>query len=103
MSTVVLRGVRGELDAGLSPRLEAVAQDVVAAGRPVVLDVAAVTFMDSTVAAFIAALVRGLGADRVTMVQPSDQVQFLLAVTKLGSMVRVVARVDARIDGEAST
>ncbi|PRY12094.1 hypothetical protein CLV37_11150 [Kineococcus rhizosphaerae] len=48
------------------------------------------TFMDSTGAAFVATLARGLGAGRVSVLRPSDQVRFLLAVTRLDTVVHVV-------------
>lgn len=90
-TTVVLRG---EVDAACEEHLDTLAGNALTAGHPVVLDVGAVTFMDSTGAAFIATLARGLGAGRVTVVRATPQVRFLLTVTRLASVVRIAAPAD---------
>lgn len=83
----------GEVDDELRPGLDAVVaevdREVRAALRPVVVDAAAVTFMDSAGAAFLARLAVTVRPARIA-VRPSEPVGFLLEVTRLADVVDVL-------------
>lgn len=83
----------GEVDDELRLDLEEVAAEVArrvrADPRPVHVDATAVTFMDSSGAAFLARLAVSVRPTRVS-VHPSEPVAFLLDVTRLSDVVDVV-------------
>lgn len=71
--------LRGEIDATLAARLSDVASRADVAGRTVVVDLAAVTFMDSTAIGFLLRL-RQVAAGRVRVVNVGAFPRHLLAV-----------------------
>lgn len=85
-TTIVLHG---EVDAAIGGLLEDLGARAVAAGYAVQLHVRAVSFMDSTAAAFLIRLAREVAPRRVRLLKPAPQVQHLLAVTGLSTLVDV--------------
>ena len=83
--------LRGEVDATLAARLAEVAARADVAGRPVVVDLAAVTFMDSTAIGFLLRL-RSVAAGRVRVVDAGPFPRHLLEVAGVAHLFDVVGR-----------
>ncbi|ADG76085.1 anti-sigma-factor antagonist [Cellulomonas flavigena DSM 20109] len=81
--------LRGEIDATLAERLSDVASRADLAGRPVVVDLAAVRFMDSTAIGFLLRL-RSVAAGRVRVVNAGAFPRHLLAVAGVERLFDVV-------------
>lgn len=79
----------GDVDISLNGTLNDAVELAVRLGRPVDVDTADVTFMDSAVVAMLARLAYRL-PDRLRVLQPPDLVRFLLDVTQLGEIVDIV-------------
>ena len=79
----------GDVDISLNGTLNDAVELIVQLGRPVEVDTADVTFMDSAVVAVLARLAYRL-PDRLRMLRPPDLVRFLLDVTQLGEIVDIV-------------
>ncbi|WP_226925098.1 STAS domain-containing protein [Georgenia thermotolerans] len=79
----------GDVDISLNGTLNDAVELAVQAGRPVDVDTAGVTFIDSAVVAMLARLAYRL-PHRLRMLQPPDLVRFLLDVTQLGEIVDIV-------------
>ena len=85
----VLVLLTGEVDADLSADLADAAHAATDSGRPVDIDVSAVTFMDSSGVAFLAR-VAGSAAGPTRLLNPPASLQFLLDVTRIGELVEIV-------------
>lgn len=85
--------LRGEVDAGLEGELTALCSRVVLEGpeadHVVVVDLGAVTFMDSSGIAFLVRLTQHVAPRRPRLRHAPDQVRFLLDVTGIGSLLDV--------------
>lgn len=85
--------LRGEVDAGLEGELSALCSRVVLDGAEaehvVVVDLGAVTFMDSSGIAFLVRLTQRIAPRRPRLRHAPDQVRFLLDVTGIGSILDV--------------
>lgn len=79
----------GEVDAALGADLLDASADAEEAGRPVEVDAAQVTFMDSTGVAFLARLASRSPAQLV-LIRPTPLVRFLIEVTSIRQVLRVV-------------
>src|SRR5680860_70573 len=79
----------GEIDAELGPDLIEAAGEAEDAGLPVEIDAQHVTFMDSTGVAFLAKLA-SRAEPAVVVIRPPDLVRFLIDVTSIGDLLRVV-------------
>ena len=79
----------GEIDAELGPDLVEAAGEADEAGRPVEVDAQHVTFMDSTGVAFLARLA-SRAQPHLVVIRPPDLVRFLIEVTSIGELLRVV-------------
>jgi anti-sigma B factor antagonist len=86
VTTIVLRG---EVDAALAQRLGELRAQATAAGHAVTVDLSAVTFMDSSGAAFLVHLYRSVQPQPVTLLRPTAAVRYLLDVTQLTRILRV--------------
>lgn len=92
----------GRLNMVSAPQLKAAVTDTVAAGRPqVVVDLSAVTFMDSS---GLGALIAGLKAARqasgdLRMTGANEQVRTVLKLTNLDRVLRPYDSVQAATDG----
>lgn len=92
----------GEVDAELGPDLLEAAAEAEDAGRPIEVDVQHVTFMDSTGVAFLAKLA-SRAADTLVLIRPPELVRFLIEVTSIGDLLRVVdvdPGIDASVPGD---
>ena len=87
-STAVVT-LSGEIDAGERDDLLAVAASADVAGRAVAVDLAGVTFMDSTGIGFLLRL-RGVAAGRVRLLAPQPFVLGLLEVAAVDGLFDVV-------------
>ncbi len=81
--------LRGEVDLDLGDELLVAAADALEHAEPVTVDAADVTYMDSTGVAFLAR-VASRAPRPVRLVDPSDLVRFLVALTTVSSMVEIV-------------
>ncbi|GAA1626150.1 STAS domain-containing protein [Georgenia ruanii] len=79
----------GDVDISLNATLNDAVELAVGLGRPVDVDTADVTFMDSAVVAMLARLAYRV-PDRLRMLRPPDLVRFLLDVTQLGEIVDIL-------------
>lgn len=79
----------GEIDADLGPDLLEASADAEDGGRPVEVDVQHVTFMDSTGVAFLARLA-SRSPEVLVLIKPPALVRFLIEVTSIRSVLRVV-------------
>ena len=92
---VIIEGARvlvllaGEVDADLSADLADAADAVADAVLPVDIDVAGVTFMDSSGVAFLARVATS-AAGPIRLLNPSESLRFLLEVTRIGELVEIV-------------
>ena len=84
-SRVVLRG---EVDASMNRQVAGAFMEVARRGLPADIDTGGTTFVDSTLIAAVAHLSRKLPAG-VTVVDPTDQVRFLLEISEVDQMVTV--------------
>jgi anti-sigma B factor antagonist len=97
----VVVALRGELDVSDAASVAASLAAVAASGRPVILDLAALDFIDSS---GLAALVRArrqaleAGCD-VLLAAPQQQVLGVLALTRLIDVFRVYTGVDEAVGG----
>lgn len=81
--------ISGEIDADLAPDLQDATADAEAAGLPIEVDAAHVTFMDSSGIAFLARLA-SRSNERIRVVHAPDPVRFLLEVTRIGELLDLV-------------
>ena len=79
----------GELDMATVRQLEKAIAEVMTPGRPVVIDMAALTFIDSSGIGFLARTCQATG-ERVVICNPSRQVRLVLELMDAGA--RPVAR-----------
>jgi len=79
----------GEIDAELGPELLEAAEESLRSRRPIEVDAHHVTFMDSTGVAFLARLA-SRASGTITLIDPPELVRFLLDVTNIAGLVRVV-------------
>jgi anti-anti-sigma factor len=84
--------VEGELDMATAPELEDMLRRQIGAGNRVVLDLAAVTFIDSTGLHTIVSALNGSGEDGLS-VSPTlpHQVQRVLEITGLDTVIPVAS------------
>ncbi|GAA4430430.1 hypothetical protein GCM10023169_33860 [Georgenia halophila] len=82
----------GEIDASLAPRLSSATAEALARELPIDIHTRSVTFMDSSALTYLARMASTYQPRRLTFVDPSDVVLFLLDVTKVGDVVEVVER-----------
>lgn len=80
----------GEIDAELGSELLEAATSALEPALPIEVDAQHVTFMDSTGVAFLARLASKSPTGRITVLQPTDVVRFLLDVTDIARLVDVV-------------
>lgn len=76
--------LKGELDMATVKQLEASAAETIHAGKPVVLDLAGLTFIDSSGIAFLARTFQATG-ERVVIRNPSRQVRRVLELMDGGA------------------
>ena len=81
--------LRGEIDTALAPRLADVASSADVAGRTVVVDLAAVTFMDSTTIGFLLRL-RSAASGRVRVTNAGRFPHQLLRIAGVEHLFDVV-------------
>jgi anti-anti-sigma factor len=100
----VLR-LRGEIDMALRPQASRALHRVVAAGRPVVADLGAVTFLDSSGVAFLLQCLRACREAELPYALRAvpASVSQLLAVLGLDDVLPVVTATPAGAAGSAST
>ncbi len=79
----------GEIDAELGPDLLEAAAESEDADHPIEVDAQHVTFMDSTGVAFLARLA-SRRREPLVLIRPPDVVRFLVDVTSIGELVRIV-------------
>lgn len=79
----------GEIDAALGEDLLDASADAEEAQRPVEVDAARVTFMDSTGIAFLARLA-SRSPDQLVLIRPPAVVRFLIDVTSIHQVLSVV-------------
>jgi anti-sigma B factor antagonist len=81
----------GEIDLATSAELESAAQEAIARGQPVRVDVSALSFMDSAGVSFMATLARaGSQAGwRPTFIGPSRRIRELLSMVGLAQAVEL--------------
>ncbi len=89
----------GEVDAALGEELLDASSDVLEAQRPVEVDAARVTFMDSTGIAFLARLA-SRSPEQLVLIKPPAMVRFLIDVTSIRQVLRVVDE-DPGVDATA--
>jgi len=81
---------RGELDVATTESLQKAVIDAIAGGSPVVLDLAGISFMDSTGLAGLIALRRvDAVGDRLVLRRPSEAVRRVLELTATGELFDV--------------
>lgn len=80
----------GEIDAELGGELLEAAANALEPSLPIEVDAQHVSFMDSTGVAFLARLASKSPTGRITVLQPTDVVRFLLDVTDIARLVDVV-------------
>lgn len=85
--------LRGEVDASMNAQVAGAFMEVAQRGLPADIDTRGTTFVDSTLIAAIAHLARKLPAG-VTVVDPTDQVRFLLQISEVEQLVTIL---DAKI------
>ncbi len=85
----VLVTLAGEIDASLAPELERCVTEALAAGRPVVVEAGAVTFMDSTGLGFLARLASRSGGRRITVQGAPEHVRHLVHRARLDEMIEL--------------
>jgi len=85
--------LRGEVDASMNAQVAGAFMEVAQRGLPADVDTRGTTFVDSTLIAAIAHLARKLPAG-VTVVDPTDQVRFLLQISEVEQLVTIL---DAKI------
>ena len=83
----------GDVDAHLEADLMEALAAAQEAEAPVDVDTRNITFMDSTGVGFLAGLVRRVGRE-VTVLDPPPPVRFLVGLTKVNTLVRVVDTTD---------
>ena len=81
----------GEVDFALHEEFTRVRDLIAARPCPVIVDVGAVSFMDSSGLAFLAGLVRAVSPQRVQVLRPSSQVSMLLRLTRMDVVLDVGA------------
>ncbi|MCV2395336.1 STAS domain-containing protein [Actinotalea sp. M2MS4P-6] len=79
----------GEVDADLAADLAEATSDAEVAGRPIDIDAAHVTFMDSSGIAFLARLASRV-PQPVRVLRAPESVRFLLEVTRIRELLEVV-------------
>lgn len=77
----------GEVDAYLGPDLVRCVDEALAARLPVVVEAAAVTFMDSTGLGFLARLASRSGDRQITLTDPPEVVRNLVQRARLEQMI----------------
>ena len=95
----------GEIDAALGEDLLEASADAEEAQRPVEVDAARVTFMDSTGIAFLARLA-SRSPEQLVLIRPPAVVRFLIDVTSIRQVLSVVDEdpgVDATVPGAGGT
>jgi len=85
--------LRGEVDASMNAQVAGAFMEVAQRGLPADVDTRGTTFVDSTLIAAIAHLAHKLPAG-VTVVDPTDQVRFLLQISEVEQLVTIL---DAKI------
>ena len=80
--------LRGEVDASMNSQVAGAFMEGARRGLPADVDTRGTTFVDSTLIAAVAHLSRKLPAG-VTVVDPPDQVRFLLEISEVDQMVTV--------------
>jgi anti-sigma B factor antagonist len=88
---VAVLALRGEIDISTAPRLREAVQHAIESGVPIVLDMAEVTFMDSSGISTLvetAGVSRGLSS-RVQIQRPSNQVRRILSLTGLADVFQL--------------
>ncbi len=88
--------VRGELDLGTAPGLEGPLEQAVAAGEPLLLDLSACEFIDSTGIAMIVRASQQLGGGngegaKIVICSANEQVRRVLEITGVESSIPVLA------------
>lgn len=92
----------GEVDVSVNAELTDAVAEAEAAGLPAEVDAKHVTFIDSSGVAMLARLASRT-PDTLTILDPPEVLVFLLEITKIGEVVRVVHTAGARSEGEADT
>lgn len=82
--------IGGELDMATSPRLEDAVRPSVEAGGPLVLDLSAVSFLDSTGVRAIISIARALGSRGCVLLHaPQPRVGRVLDIVRIGDMANI--------------
>ena len=105
-ATTVL-AVEGELDLASAPNLKWTLTDLISGGaRRIVLDLSAVTFIDSTALGVLVGIHRGLPADgRMAIARPGAEVMNILELTGLDATFETFPALDdalAFVRGDAA-
>lgn len=81
----------GEIDVSMNAELYAAVSELEELGRPIEVHTRDVTFIDSSVIAFLASLVRRCGQP-ITLVDPPALVRYLLRVADLEDVMEIIDR-----------
>ena len=79
----------GEIDADIGPELNEAATEAGATGLPVEIDAQHITFMDSSGVASLARIATHMPG-RVSILRAPPTVKFLLEMTRLGDLLKIV-------------
>ena len=98
---VTVLAVEGELDLATSPNLKWALLEALHSGRPkLVVDLAAVSFMDSTALGVLVSIARGLEHDqRIALAGVQPDVRRVLEITGLEDAFATYATVDEALVG----